>query len=79
MLEVTLFCAPFSFASGVVKWNCWMKQQSNIHTHGTYGYPNWLFGCPACGTEPNTTKQLWCVGIQDDYYLECFKSYDIYM
>ena len=23
-----------SFASGVVKWNCWMKQQSNRHIQG---------------------------------------------
>ena len=33
-------------------------------TGGTYSYPNWLFGCSAQVTEPNSTKQLRYVGIQ---------------
>ena len=37
-------------------------------------YPNWLFGCSAWETEPNSAQQVWYVGIQDEYYLECFKS-----
>ena len=54
-----------SSASGVVEWNCWMKQQSNTQkTGGTYGYPNWLFGCSAWGTEPNGTQLVGYVGIQ---------------
>ena len=31
-------------------------------TGGTYSYPNWLFGCSACVTEPNSTQQLRYVG-----------------
>ena len=53
-----------SFASGVVEWNCWMKQQSNHRNRSTYGYPNWLFGCSARVTEPNSTQQVRYVGIQ---------------
>ena len=30
----------------------------------TSWYLNWLFGCPICGTEPNSTQQLRYVGIQ---------------
>ena len=67
-----------SFASGVVEKNCWMKQQSNRHTQGHYGYPIWLFGCSSWGTEPNSAQQVWYDGIHEDYYLECFKGYDIY-
>ena len=40
------------------------KQQSNLHTQMTYSYPNWLFGYPAQETEPNSSQQLWYVGIQ---------------
>ena len=53
-----------SFASGVVKKNCWMKQQSNTQKQGTYSYPNWLFGCSAWVTEPNKTQQVGYVGIR---------------
>ena len=67
-----------SFASGVVEMNCWMKQQSNIHIQGIYGFPNWLFGCAAWGTEPTSTQQVGYAGIQEEYYLECFSFYDIY-
>ena len=52
------------FASGVVERNCWMKQQSNTQNKGTYGYPNWLFGCSAWVTEPNSTQQVGYVAIQ---------------
>ena len=33
-------------------------------------------GClgSAWGTEPNSTQQVWYVGIQEEYYLECFKK-----
>ena len=55
------------------------KQQSNLHTQGETEYQNWLFGCPAWGTEPNSTQQVWYAGIQDEYCLECFKRYSIYM
>ena len=40
------------------------KQQSNLHTQVTYQYPKWLFGCPAWGTDTNSTQQLRYVGIQ---------------
>ena len=54
------------------------KQQSNSHTQGDL-----LVSKTDClgawGTEPNSAQQVWYVGIQDEYYLECFKSYDIYM
>ena len=30
----TLFLVLVSFASGVVEWNCWMKQQSNTQKQG---------------------------------------------
>ena len=54
-----------SFASGVYEWNCWMKQQSKKqYKGGTYGYPNWLFGCSAQVTEPNSTQQVGYAGIQ---------------
>ena len=33
-------------------------------TGGTHGYSNWLFGCSARVTEPNSTQQLRYVGIQ---------------
>ena len=40
------------------------KQHSNLHTQVTYWYPNWLYGCPAGGKEPNSTQQLRYVSIQ---------------
>ena len=40
------------------------KQQSNLDTQEVSEYPNWLFGCPAWGTEPNSAQQLRYVGIQ---------------
>ena len=46
--------------------------------YGTYGFPNWLFGCSALGIESNSAQQVWYVGIQDEYYLECFQSSDLY-
>ena len=66
------------FASGVVEWNCWMKQQSNTETGGTYSYPNWLFGCSALVTEPNRTQQVGYVGIQYRILFGMIKNYDIY-
>ena len=33
-------------------------------TGGTYSYLNWLFGCSAWVTEPNSTQQVRYVGIQ---------------
>ena len=41
------------------QWSCQMgllfrqntKQQSNLHTHGSLGHPNCLYGGPAWGTE----------------------------
>ena len=33
-------------------------------TGGTYGYPNWLVGCSAQVTEPNSTQQVRYFGIQ---------------
>ena len=41
------------------------KQQSNLYIQVTYLYPNWLFGCSAWGTEPNSTQLLWYVSLQD--------------
>ena len=72
-----LFWVPCKFTSGAVKWNCWMTQQSNRHIQGHLHFPNWLFGCSAQGTEPNSARQVWYVGIQEEKVLECFKSYDI--
>ena len=31
---LTFSGALVRLASGVVKWNCWMKQQSSLHTQG---------------------------------------------
>ena len=36
----------------------------HTHTQVIYFYPNWLFGCPAWGKEPNSAQQLRYVGIQ---------------
>ena len=55
-----------------------MKQQSTRHIQGHLWLSNWLFGCCVQGTEPNRAQQVWYVEIQLEYYLECFKSYDIY-
>ena len=33
-------------------------------TGGNYGYPNWMFGCSAQVTEPNSTQHGWYVGMQ---------------
>ena len=33
-------------------------------TGGTYGYPNWQFGCSAHVTEPNSTQQVGYAGTQ---------------
>ena len=52
------------YASEVAKWNCCKKQQSNLHTQGFSEYPNWLFGCPAQETEPNSAQKVWYAGIQ---------------
>ena len=54
-----------SFTSGVVENNCWMKQQSNTQKQGALmAIQNWLFGCSAWVTEPNSTQQVGYVGIQ---------------
>ena len=43
-----------------------MKQQLALKTFPftTDLSINWLFGCSAWGTEPNSTQQVWYVGIQ---------------
>ena len=51
---------PVKLPNGIAE----QKQQSNLHTQGVSEYPNWLLGCPVWGTEPNSTQQLWYVGIQ---------------
>ena len=33
-VEISLSGVLVRLASGVVKWNCWIKQQSNLHTQG---------------------------------------------
>ena len=43
-----LLCVPVKLSNGVAD----------------KSHPNWLFGCSAWGTEPNSTQQLRCVGIQ---------------
>ena len=41
-------------------WNGIVGQNNNqIHRNkGSYSYPNWLFGCSAWVTEPNSTQQV---------------------
>ena len=53
----------------VCQWSCGMEllDETTIkytETGGTYGYPNWLFGCSPQVTEPNSTQQVRYVGIQ---------------
>ena len=57
------FLGSLLVASGVVERNCWMKQQSNIYIQGHLQLSS-QFGCSAWGTEPNSTQQVWYVGIQ---------------
>ena len=61
-----------------MKWNCWMKQQSYRNIQG-HLWPSKLAVYVHClGKEPNSAQQVCYVGIQEENYLECFKSYDIY-
>ena len=55
-----------------------MKQQSNRHIQGHLQRSKLADGALFMGTEPNSAQQVWYVGIRDDYYWECFISYDIY-
>ena len=57
----SLLGLPVKLPNGIAE----QKQQSNLHRQGTDKYPNWLFGCPSWGKEPNSTQQVWYVGIQD--------------
>ena len=68
----SLLCVPVRLSKGIDEQN---NNQTYIH-RGTYWYPNWLFECPAWGTEPYRAEQMWYVGIQGEYYSECFKSYE---
>ena len=36
-------------------------------------------GCLGALHGEQSQQWVWYVGIQEEYYLECFKSYDIYM
>ena len=64
MQKVTSLCSllgmPVKLLNRIGEQN---NNQTYIHRE-TYWYPNWLFGCPAWGTEPNSTQQLRYVGIQ---------------
>ena len=53
-----------------------MKHQSNLHIQGDLRVSKLAVWVPYM---PNSTQQVWYVGTRDEYYLECFKSYDIYM
>ena len=70
----SLLVLPVELCKGIAGSN---NNQIDIY-RGTYSFANWLFGCSAWGTEPNNAQQVWYVGIQEEYYLECFRSYDIY-
>ena len=59
-----------SSASGVVEWNCLMKQQSNTQKKGHL----WLFECFAWITEPNSTQQVRYVGIKRRILFGMFKK-----
>ena len=61
------------------QWSCGMEllDETTIkctETGGTYGYPNWLFGCSAWVTEPNSTQQVRYVGIQRRILFGMFKK-----
>ena len=55
---------PVSFASGVVKRNYWMKQQSNTQKQGHLQLSKLAVWVLCMGTEPNSTQQVGYVGIQ---------------
>ena len=68
-----------SFASGVVEENCWMKQQSNTQKQGALMAIQ--TGCLGAlhGSQSLTALNRWGLLVfNEEYYLECFKSYDIY-
>ena len=55
MMQKTLLWVP-CLTSGVVKWDCCIKQQSNLHKTTIKltqrSMSHWLFGDSAWGTEP---------------------------
>ena len=55
----SLLVLPVELWKGIAGWS---NNPIGIY-RGTYSYPNWLFGCSAWGTEPNSTQQVWYVGI----------------
>ena len=68
-----------SFASGVVEWNCWMKQQSNTQEQGALMAIQ--TGCLGAlhGSQSLTALNRWGMLVfNKEYYLEYLKSYDIY-
>ena len=67
-----------SFASGVVEWNCWMKQQSNTQKQGALMAIQ--TGCLGAlhRSQSLTALNRWGMLVfNKEYYLECLKSYDI--
>ena len=67
-----------SFASGVVKKNCWMKQQSNGHIQGHLQLSKLAVWVLCMGHSLTALNRWGMLVFNEEYYLECFKSYDIY-
>ena len=51
----SLLGVQVKLSNGIAEQN---NNQTYIH-RVTYWYPNWLFWCPAWGTEPNSTQKVW--------------------
>ena len=68
MMQKSFLWVPCS----ACQWSCQMgllprqntKQQSNLHTQRSMGIQTGCLGGPAWGTEPSSSQQVWCVGIQ---------------
>ena len=68
-----------SFASGVDKRNCWMKQQSNTQKQGHLQLSKLAVWVLCTGSQSLTALNRWGMLVfNEEYYLECFKSYDTY-
>ena len=68
-----------SFVSGVVEWNCWMKQQSNTQKQG--GLMAIQTGCLGAlhGSQSLTAFNRWGMLVfNEECYFECLENYDIY-
>ena len=58
--------------------NCWMKQQSNRQTGALVAIQTGCLGAMHRSQSLTALNRWGMVVFKEDYYLECFKSYDIY-